>query len=198
MAVSRYRESRAECWGDECLDLRTEARRCAPAEDLAPEVAPRMSKRRRPNQMTSLTTEQARPCAHNPPPPPDPARTELPIIEPASVRGAGVDRAPPAIAHAGSSSTPQPFAETRGARNRRKRHARHGFFVEPFPDPSAGQPITEERMSPADLEAYMRSSGVFANPKNLETAELLMTTGLKDSGKERHLQSSLVRTIPVG
>lgn len=41
-------------------------------------------------------------------------------------------------------------------------------------------------MAPVDLKAYIRSSGVMANPKNLETAELLMTTGLKDSGKDRH------------
>jgi hypothetical protein len=50
-------------------------------------------------------------------------------------------------------------------------------------------------MSPVDLKAYIRSCGVMANPGSLETAELLMTTGLKDSGKDRHLKSHLVSKV---
>jgi hypothetical protein len=47
-------------------------------------------------------------------------------------------------------------------------------------------------MAPVDLKAYIRSTGAMADPKNLETAELLMTTGLTDSDKDRHLKSHLV------
>ncbi|EUC57340.1 hypothetical protein RSOL_219280, partial [Rhizoctonia solani AG-3 Rhs1AP] len=66
-----------------------------------------------------------------------------------------------------------------------------GLFVEEFPDPLAGTPISNKRKLPPDLAAYMRSVGVLADPKLFETAELLMTTGLTDADKDRHLKSTM-------
>lgn len=176
--------------GGEGVDLHAEAQaqRCMPTRATAPEATPRSPKRRRQNQTTGPSMERTGPYTHDIPPPPPPSTetlptcTEAPRVEPASTHtGTG-----PTAAHATSGSTQRSFAETRGARNRLQRRGKHGFFVEQFPDPTAGEPITAERMTPVDLKAYIRSSGVMANPKNLETAEVLMTTGLTDSGKDRH------------
>ncbi|KAG8780267.1 hypothetical protein FRC12_023265 [Ceratobasidium sp. 428] len=68
-----------------------------------------------------------------------------------------------------------------------------GLYVEPFPDPLAGSPISEERISPPDLKAYMRSVGRMAEPETFEVAELLMTSGLTDAAKDRHLKSTLYK-----
>jgi hypothetical protein len=71
-----------------------------------------------------------------------------------------------------------------------------GLFVEEFPDPLAGAPISNKRNPPPDLGAYMRSVGDLADPKHFETAELLMTTGLTNAAKDRHLKSTMVSTAP--
>jgi hypothetical protein len=198
-AVGQHQRRRAENPGAEGLDIRAEAQRCRPSGGAAPEAAPRSPKRRRRDQTSDVSSEQSQPRTHNPAPTlgtkPLPARVEASRTEPTSVRTHGANESEPTTSHITSGPTRRPFAETRGARNRQQRRPKHGFFVEKFPDPSAGEPITEERMAPVDLKAYIRSSGVMANPANLETAELLMTTGLKDSGKDRHLKSHLVSTL---
>ncbi|KAG9127155.1 hypothetical protein FRC07_000413 [Ceratobasidium sp. 392] len=79
-----------------------------------------------------------------------------------------------------------------GAQNRQQQ-PRHGLFVEPYPHPEAGAPISDERMAPVDLKAYMQSCGTVGLLKNLETAELLMTTGSTDAAKDQHLQSQLYK-----
>ncbi|KAG8722468.1 hypothetical protein FRC09_006235 [Ceratobasidium sp. 395] len=78
--------------------------------------------------------------------------------------------------------------------NRRVRRALRrwkGLFVEDFPDPDAGAPISNERIPEVDLAAYMKSCGDLADPKHFEVAELLMTSGMTDEAKERHLRSTL-------
>jgi hypothetical protein len=194
--VGQHQRRRAEDQGVEGLDLRAEARRCMPTEAVAPEATPRSPKRRRLDETNDMSLEQPQTRTHGPPPASGtdslPARAEASRVEPTSARTWGANKTAPTAAHIMPRSTRRPFVETNGARNRQQRRPKHGFFVEKFPDPSAGEPITEDRMTPVDLKAYIRSSGVMANPANLETAELLMTTGLKDSGKDRHLKSHLV------
>ncbi|KAG8759337.1 hypothetical protein FRC11_002095 [Ceratobasidium sp. 423] len=64
-----------------------------------------------------------------------------------------------------------------------------GLYVEEFPDPLAGAPISDELVPPPDLAAYMRSVGPMADPEHFEAAELLMTSGLTNVDKDRHLKS---------
>ncbi|QRV87016.1 hypothetical protein RhiJN_15034 [Ceratobasidium sp. AG-Ba] len=66
-------------------------------------------------------------------------------------------------------------------------------FVERFPDPRAGAPINDEVVPPLDLAAYMAKVGNLANPDYFDTAELLMTTGLTNAGRDAHLQSRLYK-----
>jgi hypothetical protein len=75
---------------------------------------------------------------------------------------------------------------------RLRRHK--GLYVEEFPDPSAGAPISNERMSQPDLSAYMRTCGPMADPKCFEAAELLMTSKLTNADIDRHLKSNIVST----
>ncbi|KAG9124258.1 hypothetical protein FRC07_012231 [Ceratobasidium sp. 392] len=75
----------------------------------------------------------------------------------------------------------------RVARCRLRRHK--GLFIEEFPDPFAGAPISKDHAPPPDLKAHMKSCGSLANPDNFEVAELLMTSGLTDQAKDRHLKS---------
>ncbi|KAG9093019.1 hypothetical protein FS749_015246 [Ceratobasidium sp. UAMH 11750] len=65
-----------------------------------------------------------------------------------------------------------------------------GVYIEDYPDPLAGSPISKECVPPPDLDAYMKSVGDMAKPKVFEGAELLMTSGMPDVIKERHLKSS--------
>ncbi|KAG8743778.1 hypothetical protein FRC12_014960 [Ceratobasidium sp. 428] len=69
----------------------------------------------------------------------------------------------------------------------------HHPFVEHFPISSAGKPISDERTYPQDLKAYIESCGSLADPRAMEAAELLMTTGLSGKARTRHLQSSFYR-----
>ncbi|QRV92934.1 hypothetical protein RhiJN_20952 [Ceratobasidium sp. AG-Ba] len=68
-----------------------------------------------------------------------------------------------------------------------------GFYVVPFPDKLAGAPISDEELPPLDLEAYMRASGNLGDAHNFEMAELLLTSGMTDRTKNRHLSSILYR-----
>ena len=71
-------------------------------------------------------------------------------------------------------------------------HCYKGLFVEEFPDPLAGAPVSKDHVPKPDLEAYMLSCGPMANPAHFEIAELLMTSRLSDTNKDRHLKSSIV------
>ncbi|CAE7232083.1 unnamed protein product [Rhizoctonia solani] len=64
-----------------------------------------------------------------------------------------------------------------------------GLHVEEFPEPLAGAPISNERKPPPDLGAYMRRCGPMADPNHFEAAELLMTSGMSNANKDRHLKS---------
>ncbi|KAG8702720.1 hypothetical protein FRC09_004579 [Ceratobasidium sp. 395] len=69
--------------------------------------------------------------------------------------------------------------------------AKRRVFVEHFSDSHAGAPINDKVVQPLDLEAYMTSVGNLGNPEYFETAELLMTTGLTNAGRDAHLKSRL-------
>jgi hypothetical protein len=67
-----------------------------------------------------------------------------------------------------------------------------GIVVEEFPNCLAGMPISDEVRPKPDLAAYIKARGVMGVPEHFEVAELLMTTGLTDGDKDRHLKSSKV------
>ncbi|KAG8697940.1 hypothetical protein FRC08_006229, partial [Ceratobasidium sp. 394] len=64
-------------------------------------------------------------------------------------------------------------------------------YVERFPDPRAGAPINDEAVDPLDLGAYMAGIGNLGKPHHFDTADLLLTTGLTNEGRDAHLQSRL-------
>ncbi|EUC54041.1 hypothetical protein RSOL_027710, partial [Rhizoctonia solani AG-3 Rhs1AP] len=68
-------------------------------------------------------------------------------------------------------------------------HRYKGLYVEEFPDATAGAPISNERVPPRNLDAYMHACGPMADPEHFEVAELLMTSKLTDVDKDRHLKS---------
>ncbi|KAG8731449.1 hypothetical protein FRC11_004123, partial [Ceratobasidium sp. 423] len=68
-------------------------------------------------------------------------------------------------------------------------HRYKGLYVEEFPISSAGAPISNECKPPPDLDAYMRRCGPMKDPDHFEAAELLMTSGLSNADKDRHLKS---------
>lgn len=67
-------------------------------------------------------------------------------------------------------------------------------FVESFPISTAGAPISSDMREKPDLHAYLKSCGIFSDPKIFETAELLMMTVPKGKDRTRHLQSPAVST----
>ncbi|KAG9089328.1 hypothetical protein FRC07_012361, partial [Ceratobasidium sp. 392] len=74
---------------------------------------------------------------------------------------------------------------------RRRRRKWKDLYVEDFPDPLAGAPISKKTAPTPDMNAYMRDVGPMANPKAFEAAELLMTSDMTDKSKDRHLKSSI-------
>ncbi|QRV93720.1 hypothetical protein RhiJN_21738 [Ceratobasidium sp. AG-Ba] len=68
---------------------------------------------------------------------------------------------------------------------------RRQLYVEPFPDPRAGAPVNNELALMPDLQSYMTAMGNLGNPDYFDTAELLMTTGLTNAGRDVHLKSRL-------
>jgi hypothetical protein len=77
----------------------------------------------------------------------------------------------------------------------RKWDERFRAFVESFPDRSAGTPIGNKVKDKPDLNVYMRDCGPLGDRDVFEAAEVLMTTGLTDEGKDRHIKTKLVSTI---
>ncbi|QRV92599.1 hypothetical protein RhiJN_20617 [Ceratobasidium sp. AG-Ba] len=72
-----------------------------------------------------------------------------------------------------------------------------GYYIEPFPDKLAGALISDVVLPPVDLEQYMRASGELGKPSHFEMAELLLTSGMSDKDKNRHLHSVLyVGNVP--
>jgi hypothetical protein len=68
-------------------------------------------------------------------------------------------------------------------------------FVEFFPNVDAGAPISDDRTHEVDLHAYIQACGVLADPEHFEVAELLMTSGLTNSTRDRFLKSRLVSIV---
>jgi hypothetical protein len=66
------------------------------------------------------------------------------------------------------------------------------IYVKRFPNLHAGAPVSNIVASAPDLHSYLTGTGTLGNPELFETAELLMTTGLTSSGRDRHLKSRLV------
>lgn len=69
-------------------------------------------------------------------------------------------------------------------------------IIDSFPDNTAGAPISEDMYEPPDLGTYLRSCGCLAKLRNFEDAELLMTTGLNNKGRDQHLCSRRVSGHP--
>ncbi|KAG9078478.1 hypothetical protein FRC06_008343, partial [Ceratobasidium sp. 370] len=82
----------------------------------------------------------------------------------------------------------------RGALKRRRRlhfDKRVNAFVEPFPDPRVGAPINDKATPAPNLDKRMADAGNLGIPRHLDTAELLLTTGLTANGRDEHLRSHL-------
>ncbi|QRV81052.1 hypothetical protein RhiJN_09067 [Ceratobasidium sp. AG-Ba] len=71
--------------------------------------------------------------------------------------------------------------------------ARRMVFVKKFPDPRAGAPISNEIARPPDLWECMVWAGNLGDPDYFDMAELLMTTGLTNIGRDVHLKSRLYK-----
>ncbi|KAG9086163.1 hypothetical protein FRC06_003241, partial [Ceratobasidium sp. 370] len=117
-----------------------------------------------------------KPTTHNPP-----ASDEPPTGNESHMREvpAGEEEAP----HARDGTRPGPNRRTR-------RHLKRilcrwkGLFVEDFPDPLAGAPVSEEQAPPPDIPSYLRLCGNLASLWNFDIAELLMTSGMTDAARE--------------
>ncbi|KAG8710043.1 hypothetical protein FRC08_017694 [Ceratobasidium sp. 394] len=68
---------------------------------------------------------------------------------------------------------------------------RQQVYIERFPNHHAGAPINDELVEPLDLTAYMARAGNFGKPHYFETADLLLTTGLTNAGRDAHVKSRL-------
>ncbi|KAG9082112.1 hypothetical protein FRC06_005221 [Ceratobasidium sp. 370] len=68
----------------------------------------------------------------------------------------------------------------------------NGLFVEDFPISTAGAPLGTRLMTEEDLHEYLQSCGRLGEPDLLETAEILLTTGLTGQGRTRHLKGLTV------
>ncbi|KAG9087422.1 hypothetical protein FS749_002924 [Ceratobasidium sp. UAMH 11750] len=126
-------------------------------------------------------------------------RTRIALSPPA----AGTEAPTPQAPRAGANLAPVPPGRKRkrkkgkgkrsGRRARRGLRRWKGLYVEDFPDPLAGAPISDEQAPELDLDAHMRACGNLGVPKHFETADMLLTTGMTDAAKERHLRSTLYR-----
>ncbi|KAG8734101.1 hypothetical protein FRC10_011942 [Ceratobasidium sp. 414] len=79
--------------------------------------------------------------------------------------------------------------------SKRRRHLlfdkRENAFVEHFPDRRASAPINDKTAPAPNLNEYMAATGNLGIPRHLDTAELLLTTGLTADGRDEHLRSHL-------
>ncbi|KAG8700490.1 hypothetical protein FRC08_004668 [Ceratobasidium sp. 394] len=85
-----------------------------------------------------------------------------------------------------------------GAKQTTNREQEPGHpFVERFPIPTAGAPISDKKMgrklTKEDLHDYLASCGPLGDQEKFELAELSMTTGLTADGRTRWLNASLLR-----
>jgi hypothetical protein len=95
--------------------------------------------------------------------------------------------------HPGPATLDEPHTpEVRSSRPRKGLRRWKGMYVQEFEDPLAGTPISSESRPEKDLDAYIQATGRLGNPGYFEAAELLMTSGMTNSDKERHLESTLV------
>ncbi|KAG8729536.1 hypothetical protein FRC10_003813 [Ceratobasidium sp. 414] len=189
-AFQRQRDDARE--RGEPLNLRTAARECAQVIPVPP--APPTQKRRRVQVEEVVDVDSNKqPPAQRPPPGAAPV---TPTTRPTSTIPPATN--PPVSATVPNTSGPGAPPTTQGATPPGWTDPRTGWYVEPFPDPLAGAPISDNLLLPIDLEAYMRSSGEMGKPDHFEMAELLLMTGLTDSRKNQHLGSVLYRgsTIP--
>ncbi|KAG8742846.1 hypothetical protein FRC10_000825 [Ceratobasidium sp. 414] len=88
---------------------------------------------------------------------------------------------------------PPPALPLDGPRARLEYDSMRQVFVERYPDPCAGAPIDGKVVEPIDLDAYMAKAGNLGNPDYFDTAELLLTTGLTNTGQDAHLKSRLYK-----
>lgn len=88
------------------------------------------------------------------------------------------DNAPPPITSIPSAKSPS--------------HQPGDPFIEHYPNTSAGAPLNNDKKHETDLDSYMHMCGSLADLDNFKVTELLMTTGLTDNSKDKHLKSKMV------
>ncbi|GAB1528428.1 hypothetical protein RhiTH_011622 [Rhizoctonia solani] len=69
----------------------------------------------------------------------------------------------------------------------------NGVYLEQFPEPLVGAPVSNKHVPPQDLESYMKSCGPMAKLEHFEVAELLMTSGMTNAAKDQHLKSRMYK-----
>ncbi|KAG9090045.1 hypothetical protein FRC06_001241, partial [Ceratobasidium sp. 370] len=191
-AFQRQREDARE--RGEPLDLHAAARECAQATPAAP-VAPAQKRRRVQVEEVPDVDSSTQPPALHPHDSPDgsleppSAASNIPTAGPTST----LNPSTPATAPSGSRSKVPPTTQGDAPPVHGWVDRETGWYVEPFPDPLAGAPISDDLLLPVDLKAYMRSCRDMGNPEHFDMVELILTTGLKDSAKNRHLKSVLYR-----
>jgi hypothetical protein len=62
-------------------------------------------------------------------------------------------------------------------------------YVEQFPNPRAGAPISNEVAHVPELDEYIASSGPFSNPQFFDAAQQLMSVEMTNSLRDWHLDS---------
>ncbi|KAG8748207.1 hypothetical protein FRC12_013885 [Ceratobasidium sp. 428] len=68
-----------------------------------------------------------------------------------------------------------------------------GTTLEFFPYAEAGSLISDEQRPETSPDAYLKSCGRLSDPDYFEIAELLMTTGMSNEGRNRMLKSKLYK-----
>ncbi|KAG9093709.1 hypothetical protein FRC06_011403 [Ceratobasidium sp. 370] len=176
----------------EPLDLHAAARECAQATPAAP-VAPAQKRRRVQVEEVPDVDSSTQPPALHPHNSPDGSLEPPSAASNILTAGPTSTLNPPTPATAPSGSRLKVPPTTQGDTPPVHGWVDHetGWYVKPFPDPLAVAPILDDLLPPVDLKAYMWSCGDMGNPDHFDMVELILTTSLKDSAKNRHLKSVL-------
>ncbi|KAG9082249.1 hypothetical protein FS749_006997 [Ceratobasidium sp. UAMH 11750] len=126
-----------------------------------------------------------------------------PPKRPRSDAGGHCDSTPTQAPLPNPASPPRTNHGHNGAKQTTNREQEPGRpFVERFPIPTAGAPISDKKMgrklTKEDLHDYLASCGPLGDQEKFELAELSMTTGLTADGRTRWLNASLLVSQAIG
>jgi hypothetical protein len=64
-----------------------------------------------------------------------------------------------------------------------------GIYVEHFPNPRAGAPISDQVLPALDLEEYLQATGPFTNLENFDVAQILMSSEMTNGLRNWYLDT---------